>query len=145
MPKTLPRRAANTHLASETSDSSAPLATFRARVATGSFDAVVGRPLRRALTQAADDRTLEPEIGALRLAMLRLLREEPDPTRLANGLARLAGVALQAARVRQSSDGGDSEIRAIFLREIAAIDAERDAALAAAADAAPRDAGWSAG
>jgi hypothetical protein len=101
------------------------LATFRARVAAGDYEAVLGRGLRDTLRGAAADSGLEAEIGALRLALARLLDEEADASRLAAGVARVAGVAVQAARLRQGRDNEAEKISVYLQRELAAIEAER--------------------
>lgn len=105
-----------------------PLSAFRANVATGSYHAVVGRPLRRALREAARDPGLEAEIGALRLALARLLQEEGDVSRLALGVSRLARVAVQAARLREGPDDALADIASAMQRELDAIEAEFAAA-----------------
>lgn len=100
------------------------LARFRERLAAGNYDAVIGHGLRRTLRGAAADTGLEAEIGALRLALVRLLNEEHDPSRLAAGVSRIAAVAVQAARLRNGPDAGLDEIRSLMLRELDAV--ERD-------------------
>jgi hypothetical protein len=100
------------------------LRTFRDRLAGGDYDALLGRGLRRTLRAAAADGGLEAEIGALRLALAKLLQEEHDPSRLAAGVSRVAGVAVQAARLRTSSDSDLDDIRAMLLRELESIEAE---------------------
>jgi hypothetical protein len=102
------------------------LAGFRARLATGDYDALLGAGLRGALQGAAADEGLEAEIGALRLALARLLQEEADPSRLATGVARVAGVAVQAARLRRLPGAGD-EVRAALLQALAEYEAEQAA------------------
>ncbi|MBA2598394.1 MAG: hypothetical protein H0V00_17365 [Chloroflexia bacterium] len=108
------------------------LTAFRARVATGDYSAVFGRGLRRALRDAAQDTSLEPEIGALRLTLMRLLTEESDPSRLAAGVSRIAQVALQAARLRQDTNPELDSIHAHVLRQLDVIEAEYAAAQSAA-------------
>ena len=103
---------------------SSSLAIFRARLEAGDYDAIVGRKLRRTLRQAAQEPSLEPELGALRLAMIRLLHEEPNPTRLATGISRLASVAVQAARLTESPDSGLDDIRAAVKHKLDILDAE---------------------
>jgi hypothetical protein len=61
---------------------------------------------------------------ALRAAMTRLLQEEREPSRSAAGIARLAMVAIQTARVRAIPVANLSHTRATMLRGLAAIDAE---------------------
>jgi hypothetical protein len=110
-----------------------PFAEFRARVATGDYGNVLGRGLGRALREAARDPGLETEIGFVRLALLRLLSEESDPTRLASGVARLTGIALQAARLRPSPDPEWADFHAHMLRTLDEIEAEHAAEAAAGA------------
>jgi hypothetical protein len=99
------------------------LSAFRTRLAGGDYEAVVGPGLRETLQGAAAETGLDAEIGALRLAMLRLLQEERDPSRMASGLARVAGVSVQAARLRQQGDGDAGEIRGTVTRRLAELEA----------------------
>jgi hypothetical protein len=89
-------------------------ATFQARLKTGDYDALLGRGLRRALRAAAADQTLDLEIGALRIALARLLQEEKDTTRFATTVAQVASVALQAAALRPGPPSEMDELRAAF-------------------------------
>jgi hypothetical protein len=98
------------------------LAVFRARLAAGEADALVKPEVRAGLRRVAADPGLEAEVGAVRVALVRLLEEEGDASRLATGIARLAGVAVQAARLRQG--GGSTETQATLRRVLAEIDAE---------------------
>jgi hypothetical protein len=100
------------------------LALFRERLASGEYDAVIGEGLRRTLHDAAQDTTLEAEIGALRVALARLLHDEDNPIRLASGIARVAGVAVQAARLRGSASTEVAEIRNAILGQLELIDRE---------------------
>ena len=102
------------------------LATFRSRLVAGDYDAVLSPGLREVLRGAAADPGLDAEIGALRLAMVRLLDEERDASRMAAGVARVAGVAVQAARLRQGSDAGADEMQTILRRVLEEIDAETE-------------------
>jgi hypothetical protein len=103
-------------------DPRAVLARFRQRLRAGSYDALLGHGLRRTLQGAAADAGLEAEIGALRLTLIRLLHEEHDPSRLAASVARIAGVAVQAARLRVGSDTDLETIRTHLLRELEAVE-----------------------
>lgn len=100
------------------------LAAFRARLMAGDLDGIIGCGLRRSLRDAAADPSLDAEIGALRLALVRLLKEERDPSRLAAGVSRIAGVAVQAARLRQNPDANLNEIRSLLAKELDAVEAE---------------------
>ena len=81
---------------------------FRARLARGEYRALFEPPLGEVLTQAAAEQGLADEIGALRVAMARLLAEEEDASKMAVGVARLAGVAIQAVKARQAIEEGTS-------------------------------------
>ena len=113
-------------VATETDDDEARgFAAFRVRLAAGDYDAVLRPGLRGTLQGAAADTGLEAETGALRLALIRLLEEERDPSRLAAGVSRVAGVAVQAARLRQSGGADAEEPRAALLRALAVFEAEQ--------------------
>jgi hypothetical protein len=101
------------------------LAAFRARLAAGDFDVVLGPGLKETLRSAAEQAGLDAEVGALRLALVRLLEEERDPSRLAAGIAKVAGVSVQAARLRQSADADADDLRTLLERGVAKLDAER--------------------
>jgi hypothetical protein len=98
------------------------MAAFRARLAAGNADALVSPELREGLRVVAADAGVEAEVGALRVALARLLEEEGDASRLAAGVARVAGVAVQAAKLRQG--GGNEETQVMLRRVLAQIDAE---------------------
>lgn len=115
------------------------LATFRARLAAGDYDALLGPGRREMLRGAAADPGLDAEVGSLRVALARLLDEERDASRLAAGVARLAGVAVQAARLRQGSEGGTRDMKAVLQRVLGEIDAEL--AESRGEEGAPHDAG----
>ena len=101
-----------------------PLQRFRDRVRAGSYDAVIGHGLQSVIRGAAAETGLEPEIGALRVALGRLLNEEDDASKVAAGAARIAAVALQAARLRGGPDSEFEAIRALVLRELDALEQE---------------------
>ena len=100
-------------------------AAFRARLAAGDHDALLGHGVRTTLHSVAADASMDAEIGALRLTLIRLLDEERDPARLAAGVARVAGVALQAARLRQEAGSDGHELRAMLLRGLAEMEEEQ--------------------
>lgn len=102
------------------------MVTFRALLASGDYDVLLGPGLRGVLGGAAADEGLEAEIGALRLALARLLQEEEDPSRLATGVARVAGVAVQAARLRRLPGAGDA-LRDALSQGLADYEAEQAA------------------
>jgi hypothetical protein len=98
--------------------------TFRKRIRSGNFEAVIGRGLRRTLQAAAADPGLDLEIGALRLVLLRLLREEPELPRLAVGIARLSSVAVVASRQRADQASAATDFQQIFLQELESYERE---------------------
>lgn len=75
-------------------------AEFRARVTRGSYRGLFDPHLSRIVAQAAEERDLTAEIGALRLALAGLLAQEDDPTKLALGVARLSDASVRATRAR---------------------------------------------
>ena len=81
---------------------------FRELLARGEYRALFEPPLGEVLTQAAAERPLLDEIGALRVALARLLAEEEDASKLAVGVARLAGVAIQAAKAQRTISGDEA-------------------------------------
>ena len=101
-------------------------AAFQARLRTGDFDAVLGRGLRRTLRAAAADQTLDLEVGALRLALARLLQEEDDTTKFAATVAQVARVALQAAAQRPGPNSEMDEIHTHLLRVLDEMDRKRE-------------------
>ena len=64
-------------------------AEFRARVAGGEYRGLFDHRLGEIMAQAGRDRGLADEIGALRVALARLLAEEEDAGKLALGIARI--------------------------------------------------------
>jgi hypothetical protein len=98
-------------------------AAFRARLATGDYEEVIGAALRRVLQGAAASPALDAEVGALRVALARLIREERDPSRLAAGVARVADVALRAAKLR-GGEGDQHAYAAILAKTLEEIERE---------------------
>lgn len=78
---------------------------FRERLEAGNYRALFDDYLARVIAQAAAERGVLEEIGALRLVLARLLVEEDDLTKLAANVARVASVAVQAARAQRAIDG----------------------------------------
>lgn len=71
---------------------------------------------------------LTGEIGALRVAMARLLAEETDPVRLAGGVARLADATGRALKAQRALGGdAEDEVTRTFRRVLAEMDAETTA------------------
>lgn len=80
-------------------------ADFRQRLEQGNFPALFDRKLSDVIAQAARERNLTTEIGALRFVLARLLAEENDPAKLAASVARVSSVLVQATRVQRTISG----------------------------------------
>ncbi len=78
---------------------------FRRRLKQGDYQGLFEGRLKEVIAQAAAERSLTDEIGALRFVLARLLAEEDDLTKLATGVARVATVAIQAARTQRAISG----------------------------------------
>ncbi len=78
---------------------------FRRRLKQGDYQRLFEGRLKEVIGQAAAERSLTDEIGALRFVLARLLAEEEDVTKLATSVARVATVAIQAARTQRAISG----------------------------------------
>lgn len=96
---------------------------FRRRLERGAYRELFGQQLDDILRQAALQRDLSDEIGALRFVLARLLVEERDLARLAANVARVAGVTIQAARAQRSiSDETADSLSAVVTTILAEMD-----------------------
>ena len=94
--------------------------TFRRGLERGDYHALLDRRLAALLDQAATQRGLADEIGALRFVLKRLLAEEDDVTRLAAGVARVTGVAIRAAQAERALAAASSDRLSAALAEVLA-------------------------
>ncbi len=78
---------------------------FRLRLAKGDYRELFGEALNVVIQQAAAEPGLGDEIGILRVVLARILIEERDPAQLAESIARVASVAIQAARAQRAISG----------------------------------------
>lgn len=78
---------------------------FRRRLDEGDYRRLFDEKLKTVIGQAAIERGLADEIGALRVVLARLLLEETDLSKLVAGVARLASVTVQAARAQRAIAG----------------------------------------
>jgi hypothetical protein len=78
---------------------------FRRRLDEGDYRRLFDEKLKTVIAQAAIERGLADEIGALRVVLARLLLEESDLSKLVAGVARLASVTVQAARAQRAIAG----------------------------------------
>ena len=96
------------------------LRAFRERLARGEYRGLFEPPLGEVLSQAAAEQGLADEVGAVRVALARLLTEEEDASKLAVGVARLVGVAIQAVKTRRAigegTEGTSDELTAALSR-----------------------------
>lgn len=90
-------------------DANDPAAEFRARIEEGDYRRLMGAALHSVIQQASEAPGLDDEVGMLRVVLARLLVEEDDPAKLASGAARIAHVAVQAARARHALRGDQAE------------------------------------
>ena len=128
------------------------LAAFGRGLANGEYGAAFDGGIRAAMAQAAAEKGVAEEIGALRLMLARLMAEVPtteDPVRLGHGVARVAGASVRAARAQKELLGEDtSEFQAALFQALAELDAEEEARRAAEEGAIEggtlREIGWEA-
>jgi hypothetical protein len=84
-------------------------AEFRRRLDDGDYGRLFDAKLKEVIGQAAAERGLADEIGALRVVLARLLLEEEDLSRLVSGVARLASVTVQATRAQRAIVGDQAD------------------------------------
>ena len=84
-------------------------AEFRRRLDEGDYRRLFDAKLKEVIGQAAAERGLADEIGALRVVLARLLLEEEDLSRLVSGVARLASVTVQATRAQRAIVGDQAD------------------------------------
>lgn len=82
---------------------------FQERLAQGDYRSLLEPEVWEAIDSAGAERGLSNEIGLLRVVLVRLLSEEPDPSRLAQGVARVTSVLVQAARAQRAISGESAE------------------------------------
>jgi hypothetical protein len=93
----------------------AAAASYREQLDRGAYAAVQPAELLAMLDDAGGHADLTREIGMLRIAMLRVLREEEQPARMAHGLAKLSGalgraITLQEAREQTAGPRTESHL-----------------------------------
>lgn len=98
---------------------------FRRRLAGGDYRGLFEEPLPEVMAQAAAERGLETEVGALRLVLARLLAEETDLGKLALGIARVTTASARLAQTRRAlGDGATSEWEEAMQAALDDLDAE---------------------
>ena len=80
-------------------------AAFRDRVDSGDYRGLFGGKLGGLMQQAAEEKGVGDELGALRYVLAKLMNEEEDPVTLAKAVARVASVSIQAARAQRAIQG----------------------------------------
>ena len=80
-------------------------AAFRRRLERGDYRGLFERHLAAVIAQAAAERTLADEIGALRFVLARLLAEEEDLPRLVAGIAKVTTALAGVARAQRAIGG----------------------------------------
>jgi hypothetical protein len=74
---------------------------FRQRVERRDFAALFSGKFKALMEQAATENDFTAELGALRLAVVRLVLEEPDPTKMAIALSKVANASLRARQAQE--------------------------------------------
>ncbi|MGH2603805.1 MAG: hypothetical protein ACRDJ9_31020 [Dehalococcoidia bacterium] len=88
----------------------AALATFERRMARGDYGELFDERLRAVMAQAAAERGIAEEIGALRVVLARLMTDPAiDPLHLAHGVARVAGTTVRAMRMQRELEAAAAE------------------------------------
>ena len=83
--------------------------SFHQRRDASDYRRLFGERMDALMAAAAEEEGIEDEIGVLRILLARLMVEEADPLKLAEAVARIAGVSVQAARVRHAISGKRTE------------------------------------
>lgn len=78
---------------------------FQERLTAGDYRALFDPAVWSVITTAGADRGLAGENGMLRMVLARLVLEERDPGKLAQHVARIAQVLVQAERTQQTLSG----------------------------------------
>lgn len=81
---------------------------FRVALDGGHYRAMLGS-LADDIRLAAEESGVSNEIGVLRLVMAKLLAEETDPAKLSSGIAKIAGVIIQAQRAQHTLSGQSAD------------------------------------
>src|SRR5690606_18058477 len=82
---------------------------FAARLASGRYRELFERQVAAVLAEAGQDVSLADEIGALRLAMAKVLAEEDDPARLAASISRIVDAVVRAVKAQRTLSGAMAE------------------------------------
>ncbi len=77
---------------------------FRRQVERGEFAALFAGRMKELFDEHGRAGAFDDEIGALRIAMMRLLLEESDPARLAKGLSQVTNATVRAVKAQQEID-----------------------------------------
>ncbi|MCC6313529.1 MAG: hypothetical protein IT337_05915 [Thermomicrobiales bacterium] len=89
---------------------------FPERLRAGRYRGLGEPGIAATIAAAAQPPGLADEIGVVRLALARLLEEEPDASRCAAGIARLAAVAVRLALAQRALDGAPDAWPALLAR-----------------------------
>jgi hypothetical protein len=74
---------------------------FRKCVERGDFATVFAGKMQQLFEQQNGNAVFEDEIGALRVAMMRLMLEENDPVALANALSKVTNATIRAVKAQE--------------------------------------------
>lgn len=100
-------------------------AAFRRRLERGEYRGLFDARLREVMAQAATERGLADELGALRVVLARLLAEEEDVGKLAVGVARVARASAIVARAQWAVGGNAAdELTEALMQALTALDSD---------------------
>ena len=96
-------------------------AAWQRALATGDRAALLPEALRAIVAEAGRDGRLGTEIGALRVALERLLLEVPDAERLATLLPRLTNAIVRALHTQRALGGEEDDEMAELVKRVLAM------------------------
>ena len=103
---------------------------FRRRVMRGEYGGLFDEPVRRILAEAAEEKVLDVELGALRMMLARLLMEDGDPVRQAEGVCRVATAAARIVKTGASIKRPRDTLQEWITEHLRELDREREEMLA---------------
>jgi hypothetical protein len=104
---------------------------FRRRVMRGEYGGLFDEPVRRILAEAAEEKGLDVELGALRLMMARLLMEDGDPIKQAVAISRVATAAARIVKTGAAIEEPRDTLQEWITEHLRELDREREIELAA--------------
>lgn len=85
------------------------VSTFRTQLERGEYAALKSAQMLQMLDESGGELDLTREIGMLRIAMLRVLSEEEQPSRMAHALAKLSFAMGRTMKLQEEWTGGNAQ------------------------------------